>query len=122
MTVVPANLAAQQLTEFLAAVSVAEDEAAAVREAVERATEAFGAEVGAVLAADGIVISTGLGAADVPYSAYDRVRRGESDRLELPGVGECLALSTSIGDERLEEFRDTLRRIFLLTRAPALAA
>ena len=102
MTVVPANLAAQQLTEFLAAVSVAEDEAAAVREAVERATEAFGAEVGAVLAADGIVISTGLGAADVPYSAYDRVRRGESDRLELPGVGECLALSTSIGDERLD--------------------
>ena len=30
--------------------------------------------------------------------------------------------AAEVGDERLEEFRDTLRRIFLLTRAPAVAA
>lgn len=30
--------------------------------------------------------------------------------------------AAEVGDERFEEFRDTLRRIFLLTRAPALAA
>jgi DNA-binding MarR family transcriptional regulator len=30
--------------------------------------------------------------------------------------------AAEVGDERLVEFRDTLRRIFLLTRAPALAA
>jgi DNA-binding MarR family transcriptional regulator len=30
--------------------------------------------------------------------------------------------AAEVGDERLEAFRDTLRRIFLLTRAPALAA
>ncbi len=30
--------------------------------------------------------------------------------------------AAEVGDERFEEFRDTLRRIFLLTRAPAVAA
>jgi DNA-binding MarR family transcriptional regulator len=30
--------------------------------------------------------------------------------------------AAEVGDERLVEFRDTLRRIFLLTRAPAVAA
>jgi DNA-binding MarR family transcriptional regulator len=30
--------------------------------------------------------------------------------------------AAEVGDERLEEFRDTLRRIFLLTRVPAVAA
>ena len=30
--------------------------------------------------------------------------------------------AAEVGDERLVEFRDTLRRIFLLTRAPALVA
>src|SRR5919109_3358433 len=30
--------------------------------------------------------------------------------------------AAEVGDERLVEFRDTLRRIFLLTRGPALAA
>jgi DNA-binding MarR family transcriptional regulator len=30
--------------------------------------------------------------------------------------------AAEVGDERFEEFRDTLRRLFLLTRAPARAA
>jgi DNA-binding MarR family transcriptional regulator len=30
--------------------------------------------------------------------------------------------AAEVGDDRFEEFRDTLRRIFLLTRAPAVAA
>ena len=100
LTGVPTSWAAQQLTEFLAAVSVADDEQAAVREAVERATEAFEAEVGVVLGADGLVAATGFGIDDVPLEAIERVRDGETDRLEVPGIGECQALSTPIGDDR----------------------
>ncbi len=102
MTAVPTSWAAQQLTEFLAAVSVADDEAAAVREAVKRATEAFEAEVGVVLGPDGPVASTGFGVNDVPIDALLRVCRGETDRLEVPGIGDCQALSTPIGDDRLD--------------------
>jgi diguanylate cyclase (GGDEF)-like protein len=102
VTAVPTSWAAQQLTEFLAAVSVADDEAAAVREAVERATEAFEAQVGVVLGPDGPVASTGFGGNDVPIDALLRVCRGETDRLEIPGIGDCKALSTPIGDDRLD--------------------
>jgi diguanylate cyclase (GGDEF)-like protein len=101
LTAVPTSWAAQQLTEFLAAVSVADDEAAAIREAVERATEAFEAEVGVVLGPDGVVAATGFGINEVPLAAIDRVRQGETERLEVPGIGECQALSTPIGDTRL---------------------
>jgi diguanylate cyclase (GGDEF)-like protein len=93
--------AAKQLTEFLAAVSAAEDERAAVRIAVERATEAFEAEVGAIVGTDGSVVATGFGLNQVSFEAIDRVVRAQSDRLEVPGIGECEALATPIGDESL---------------------
>jgi diguanylate cyclase (GGDEF)-like protein len=99
---VPTSRAAHQLTEFLAAVSVADDEATAVREAVERATLAFEAEVGAVVGPDGVVASTGFGAGAIPLKAIERVSRGETERLEVPGIGECQALSTPIGDDHLD--------------------
>jgi hypothetical protein len=102
LTNVPTSWAAQQLTEFLAAVSAADDEAAAVRGAVERATEAFEAEVGAIVGTDGVVVASGFGLNEIPFEAISRVRRGETDRLQVPGIGECQALATPIGDERLD--------------------
>jgi diguanylate cyclase (GGDEF)-like protein len=100
---VPTSWAAQQLTEFLAAVSAAGDEQTAVAGAVERVTEAFEAEVGAIIDADGeVVVASGFGIGDVPHAAINRVRLGETDRLEVPGIGNCPALVTPIGDERLD--------------------
>jgi diguanylate cyclase (GGDEF)-like protein len=99
---VPTSWAAQQLTEFLAALSAADDEAATVRDAVERATEAFEAEVGVIVGPNGVVAATGFGINEVPLEAIERVRDGDADRLEVPGIGECQAMSTPIGDERLE--------------------
>jgi diguanylate cyclase (GGDEF)-like protein len=99
---VPTSWAAQQLTEFLTAVSAAGDEEAAVHDAVERATEAFEAEVGAIVDAEGRVIaSSGFGIGGIPSEAIGRVCGGESDRITVQGVGECQALATPIGDERL---------------------
>jgi diguanylate cyclase (GGDEF)-like protein len=91
----------QQLTEFLAAISAANDERAAIRDAVERASEAFGAEVGAIVGADGVLAATWAGLERIPPEAIERLRRGETERLELPGIGDCHALSTPIDDERL---------------------
>ena len=72
---VPTSWAAQQLTEFLAAISAADDERAAIRDAVERATEAFEAEAGAIVGAAG-------GARARPGSAQPVPIRGDRARLE----------------------------------------
>ena len=97
----PTSWAAQQLTEFLAAISAADDELAAISDAVERACEAFEAEAGAIVGAGGVLAATGFGKEPVPTEEIERVWSGETDRLRVPGVGECQALSTSIDDERL---------------------
>lgn len=101
MTAVPTSWAAQQLAEFLSAVSSADDEHAAVRDGVERAAEAFEAEVGAILGDGGVLAATGFGLGEVPADQLERVRDGASDELRVPGVGACHALATPIGDERL---------------------
>src|SRR5258705_5380011 len=99
---VPTSWAAQQLTEFLAAVSGARDERAAIHDAVERATEAFEAEVGAVIGTDGqVIVAAGFGINEVPVEALRGVGSGECESLEGPGIGTCQALATPIGDQRL---------------------
>jgi diguanylate cyclase (GGDEF)-like protein len=113
-TAVPTSWAAQQLTEFLAAVSGARDERAAIHDAVERVTEAFEAEIGAVIGTDGeVVVAAGFGINEVPLEAIERVCRGETDCLEVPGIGTCQVLATPIGDERLG--------LLVLGRDPELA-
>jgi diguanylate cyclase (GGDEF)-like protein len=102
LTAVPTSWAAQHLTEFLAAVSTADDEQEAVRDAVERAAEAFDAEAGAIVGDDRVLASTGFGVNDVPYEPFEQILHGEVERLEVPGIGTCEALAIAIGDERLE--------------------
>ena len=48
-----------------------------------------------------MLAATGFGREPVPTEEIERVWSGETDRLRVPGVGECQALSTSIDDERL---------------------
>ena len=57
---------AQQLAEFLAAVSVYEDEPAALDGAVERAAEAMEAEVAAAVRDGSVLASVGFRAGHVP--------------------------------------------------------
>jgi diguanylate cyclase (GGDEF)-like protein len=93
--------AAQQLAEFLAAVSSYDTEAAAVRGAVERAAEAFEAEA-AALVADGVVVATtGFAQGRVPAGEVLAVAEQPSGSLEVPGVGDCTTISIPIEDARL---------------------
>jgi hypothetical protein len=64
-----ASWSTNQLAEFLAAVSASADVAGARQGAVERAAEAFGADVGAIVA-DGVALaSIGFPRAAVPHPA-----------------------------------------------------
>jgi diguanylate cyclase (GGDEF)-like protein len=99
---IPTSWAAQQLTEFVAAVSSAVDEKAAIRDAVERAAEAFEAEVAAILGHDEVLAAIGFGVSGVPSEELASVAATEAPRLTVPGIGDCAALVTPIGDERLE--------------------
>jgi diguanylate cyclase (GGDEF)-like protein len=85
-----------QLTEFFAAVGSLPDEAATVAVAVERTTEALEAEVGAFVAADGEVVSLGLGAGPPP-PALRAVRPGQ-DVLELPRLGDVHLAVEALGE------------------------
>ncbi|MCW3004139.1 MAG: hypothetical protein JWQ20_3437 [Conexibacter sp.] len=82
---------AQQLAEFLGALSSCADEALAAREGVERAAETVEAE-GAALVRGGIVIaSIGWPRYDVPERALAAVARAGSGAVAIPGAGECPA-------------------------------
>jgi diguanylate cyclase (GGDEF)-like protein len=76
-----------QLTEFLAAITRASDEDAAVRAAVECAAEALECEIGALVSAESVVASVGFAAGRAPLRELVEAAKGERRELELPGVG-----------------------------------
>lgn len=78
-----------QFTEYFAAVSGPEDEHEAVLVAVERATEALDAEVGALVLARRVVGCVGIGRSDPP-DAIASLTPGVS-ALVLPGLGRLHA-------------------------------
>jgi hypothetical protein len=84
----------QQLAEFVAAVSVAESEAAAALAAVERAAEALEADVAAIVAGGEVLVAVGYAEGSAPVDELARVRPGVADAwLEVPGVGPYPAAS-----------------------------
>src|SRR5947207_7578532 len=87
------SLQIQQLVELLAVVSTLRDEAAAVRGAVERAAQAMEAEVAAVVMDGRVSASVGYPVGAVPEDDLVAVARRERDRLDVPGMGECHAMS-----------------------------
>jgi diguanylate cyclase (GGDEF)-like protein len=94
-----ADWSTHQLTEFLAAVSGCEDEAAATREAVERAAEALEAELGAVVRAGLVVASIGFPRGRVPVDELVAVAGGTVDELALPGAGTCATAVVRLDDD-----------------------
>ncbi|HMJ36627.1 MAG TPA: EAL domain-containing protein [Baekduia sp.] len=91
--------AAQQLAEFLGAVSACADESLASREGVERASEIVEAE-GAALVRDGaIVTSIGWPRFDVPARALVAVAASGSGSVPVPGAGDCPAAGAALEGE-----------------------
>jgi diguanylate cyclase (GGDEF)-like protein/PAS domain S-box-containing protein len=96
-----ANWSTQQLAEFLALVSTRTDAAAAVQSGVERAAEAFEAEVGALVGDGAVRASIGFPANAVPAQDIAMVAAGR-DWIDVPGLGRLHAVSVA-----LEENGDT---------------
>jgi len=87
----------QQLAEFIAAVSAAEDEAAAALAVVERAAEALDAEVAAIVHHGHLVAAVGYAEGSVPVGELEQVRPGVAGGwLDVPGVGRCPAVAASL--------------------------
>lgn len=87
-----AALSTQCLAEFLAAVSVAPDVAAATQVAAERAARALEGEVGVVLGRDGQVSSVGFPVGRLPLAELAEVVNERKATLDVPGAGCCHAM------------------------------
>ena len=88
---------AQQLAEFIAAVSAAEKETDAARAAVERVAEALDADVAAIVCGGELVAGVGYAGSGVPVAELERVRPGASGAsLDVPGVGGSAAVAAGL--------------------------
>ena len=101
---------AQQIAEFLAAVSAYEDEAAALEGAVERAAEAMEAEVAAIVGDGTVLASVGFRAGHVPAGDLVTLAAGRAATaaftdsplvggppvLHVPGVGHCATVAVPV--------------------------
>jgi diguanylate cyclase (GGDEF)-like protein len=87
----------QQLLELLAVMSSFSDQESAVRGAVERAAQAFEAEVAAVIVNDRVVASIGFPAGATPDDDLLAVARRELDSVAVPRLGGCHAVSAGWG-------------------------
>jgi diguanylate cyclase (GGDEF)-like protein len=87
-----------QLTEYFEAVTSQDDECVAIRGAVERAIEALGAEVGAVVRDDEVVACVGLGRTTPPIDALNPAIHGAST-IDLPPLGLLYAGAAGLDDE-----------------------
>jgi diguanylate cyclase (GGDEF)-like protein len=99
MSDLASSWAAQQLTEFLSAVSACADEALATREGVERAAETVEAEGAALVRAGAAVASIGWPRFEVPEQALVAVARAGSGAVPVPGAGDCPAVALPLDDE-----------------------
>lgn len=81
-----------QLTEFIAAVSSAENGREAARAAAERAAEMLDAEVAAIVCNGELVAAVGYPEGGAPLAELAKIRPGDEDAsLAPPGVGRCAA-------------------------------
>jgi signal transduction histidine kinase len=88
---------AQQLAEFIAAVSTAEKETDAARAAVERVAGALDADVAAIVCGGELVAGVGYAGSGVPVDELERVRPGASGTsLDVPGVGASAAVAAGL--------------------------
>jgi signal transduction histidine kinase len=88
---------AQQLAEFVAAVTAAEGESSAATTAVERAAEAFDADAAAIVRGGELVVEVGFAEGRTPVDELARIDAGiAGSRLEVPGVGLCAAAAAAL--------------------------
>jgi signal transduction histidine kinase len=93
----------QQLVEFLAVVSSFQDERSAIQGALDWTAEALDAEIAALLSGRNVEASIGFPSGKADGRALDAVCRGETDTIEITGVGAADALCFSVEDDLKRE-------------------
>jgi diguanylate cyclase (GGDEF)-like protein len=99
MDLASGSWAAQQLAEFLDAVSQSVDEEQAARQGVERAAEAVSAECAALLRDGAIVASIGWPRFEIPERGLLDLPRGLAAELPVPGSAPAPAMCVRLEDE-----------------------
>jgi len=88
---------AHQLAEFLAAVSAHTDEPGVIRCAVELASEALEAEVGAIVRDGAVAAAVGFPCGQIPCDAIIASVADGQGVLVVPGVGTCGVVTVPLG-------------------------
>jgi len=88
-----------QLTEYFDAVTSQETETDAVRVAVERAVETFGADLGALVRDGDVLACVGLGRGEPPVDALARAVDGTTV-VDVAGLGLLHAVAAHLYDDR----------------------
>ncbi|MGC1731161.1 MAG: GAF domain-containing sensor histidine kinase [Pseudonocardiaceae bacterium] len=86
----------QQLAEFLAAVSLAETEAAAAWVTVERTAEELDAEVAGIVCGGQLLAAVGYPDRAAPVAELAAVTPGVEGELAVPGLGVCSATAVRL--------------------------
>jgi diguanylate cyclase (GGDEF)-like protein len=85
-----------RLAEFVGAVTGAADEAAAIRSALDWATEALEAEIGVILEDGAALMSVGFPRGEVPSASLATAIAHGSEELVVEGLGVCRLASTRL--------------------------
>ena len=85
-----------QLTEYFEAVISQDDEFIAVRGAIERAVEALGAEIGALVRDDELLACVGMGR-DVPSGDFMKPATQGAVTIDMPGMGLLHSAAADLG-------------------------
>jgi diguanylate cyclase (GGDEF)-like protein len=100
VTTTPSNWSTQQLAEFLVAVAASTDPPAAMRCAMQWASEVLEAEVAAVVTGDAVVDMIGFPRGQIPVDSLLAAGRESTRVLSLPRVGELH--STRVAVEEID--------------------
>src|SRR5438067_9836324 len=92
----PAGWAAQQLAEFLAVLTNAADDRAAVTDALERLAESFEADAGGFLRGDDVVASLGWAQGRTPERSLAAAAAGECETIDVAGLGPCETVAVPV--------------------------
>ena len=95
MPLLQGTQALKHLAEYLAVLSRAPDEASAARSGIELATEAFDAEMGALVREETIV-SIGYPNKRVPFAVLRRAALDRWTTIDVPGIGDCQLAVTEL--------------------------
>src|SRR5439155_22722799 len=86
----------QQLAEFLAALTNAEDDRSAIIDALARLADSFEADGGAFLRHDRVIASRGWAHDGTPERTLAAAAAGECDTLDVPGHGPCNVVTVPV--------------------------